>query len=177
MAFMAIITIGRRMMGPKGERLPHSGSNEGFIANISAYLDHDLIVVSLSNEKPSNISDLYNQLANAVLGFEEPIPTENFLNQLTTKVLSNKPEEAMALFSQAQRTGRWDLPSKIQLNRLGYIYLENGYLNEAEKLFLFLTQAYPDYKNGWDSYAEALESNNKVDVANKIRKAHLHITP
>ncbi|WP_206484345.1 serine hydrolase [Thalassotalea sp. G2M2-11] len=160
--------------GAKGQAFTHSGSNESFVANVSTYLDHKLIVVTLANEKPTYVNSLYNQLANAVLGFDEALPYENLLDKIATKVLSGDLDGAIKVFSQAKLAQRWDLPSALQLNRYGYLYLENKHFDSAEKLFDFLTQVYPDYKNGWDSYAEALDANDNKDKAKKIRQKYLH---
>ncbi|OKY26986.1 serine hydrolase domain-containing protein [Thalassotalea sp. PP2-459] len=160
--------------GANGRAITHGGSNEGFVANVSTYLNHELIVVILSNEKPAYVSALYNQLANAVLGMDEPLPYENLLKQFTQQVISKEMSNALAVFRAAQSAQRWDLPSAVQLNQSGYLYLTHGRLAEAEALFSFLTQVYPDYKNGWDSYAEALTANNKPKEAKKIRTQYLH---
>ncbi|GHF97467.1 serine hydrolase domain-containing protein [Thalassotalea marina] len=160
--------------GAKGKAITHGGSNEGFVANVSTYLDHQLIVVTLANEKPAYVSALYNQLANAVLGMEEPLPHENLFKQITNKVISKDLKNALSLFSEAKIAQRWDLPSAVQLNQSGYLYLSHGRLAEAEQLFSFLTQVYPDYKNGWDSYAEALIANGKLKEAKKIRAEQLN---
>lgn len=142
--------------GEKGRAITHSGSNEAFAANLSVYLDHHLVVVSLANQQPVQISSMYNQLANHVLGMSEPLPFENFQMNLYKVLFKQGHAAAKTFFEQAESSQRWDIPSAGQVNKMGYLYLENGFHQSAVDVFQLLVEIYPKYDNGKDSLREAL---------------------
>jgi cytochrome c-type biogenesis protein CcmH/NrfG len=47
-------------------------------------------------------------------------------------------------------------PSKVELNGLGYRWLNAGRLDEALAVFRLNVDVHPDYANGWDSLGETL---------------------
>ena len=49
-----------------------------------------------------------------------------------------------------------------ELNALGYQLLDNERMDEALAVFEMNIAAYPNYANGWDSYADALVAEGRI---------------
>jgi hypothetical protein len=64
-----------------------------------------------------------------------------------------------------------------QLNRLGYVYLGRGQVNDAMTIFRLNVEAYPESFNVYDSYAEALMADHRYELAISNYSRSLELNP
>ncbi len=140
---------------PKGSVIYHGGSTDGYASALAIYVEHGLTVVALSNNQPAWTEDLYNQLANIPLGFDEAPPRRNLARSMYQTLSTDGIDAAESLWRKADQEGAWDRPSSKTMNRVGYLFLERDRFNEAVQAFELFVRVRPDDANAWDSLGEA----------------------
>jgi tetratricopeptide (TPR) repeat protein len=67
--------------------------------------------------------------------------------------------------------------SELEMNRLGYAYLNRGQVREALVLFRLNIEANPESFNVYDSYAEALMADHQYELAVKNYARSIELNP
>lgn len=69
------------------------------------------------------------------------------------------------------------LQFEAALNQWGYELLSGNHLVEAVNVLQFVTQAYPDSSNAWNSYAESLLKSGKKQKAIEYYQKSIELDP
>jgi sugar lactone lactonase YvrE len=75
---------------------------------------------------------------------------------------------------KASRPGRF---TQIEVNVLGYTFLQQGKVQEAIRIFTLNTEAYPNAFNPWDSLAEAYKAAGDRENAIRYYRKSLELNP
>ncbi|MBP93823.1 MAG: hypothetical protein CMC55_06880 [Flavobacteriaceae bacterium] len=160
-----------------GQVVMHSGLSPGFSSSVAIFLDHNLIVIGLSNQNPIDMSLVYNKLGNVALGFEEETVGTPTLNKLVDYIVMGNFDEAIKRYDNILKK---DPNLKIkpkELNGLGYSYLQYLINEKAINVFTFFTMIYPENANAFDSLGEAYLTNNNIEKAIKYYKKSIELNP
>lgn len=92
---------------------------------------------------------------------------------VSQKIKESGLEAAARAFKELWDNRALDLEfTEADLNKLGYIYLNEGKLEEALMVFKLNVDAFPQSSNVYDSYGEALMKNgNTTDAITNYQKS------
>jgi tetratricopeptide (TPR) repeat protein len=132
-----------------------SGLCPGFSSTVAIFLEHNLVVIGLSNRSPIGMSKIYNKLGNVALGFEKEKVNTPTINKVNTLIVKGQLNKALKQYrTLLDKDG--DLQIKAtELNNLGYSYLQYQMYDKAINVFTFFTMVYPENANVYDSLGEA----------------------
>lgn len=95
-----------------------------------------------------------------------PESSEIFTCYANILLQNNNPDKAVENYRKAILLYSQDNTERESLlNNVGYGFLVSDKINEAEFVLKLNTEIYPDSCNTYDSYASALEKNNKIELA------------
>lgn len=160
-----------------GQIVMHSGLCPGFSSTVAIFLEHNLVVIGLSNRNPIDMSKMYNKLGNVALGFEKEIVNTPTINKLNALIVKGKLNEALKLYRTLLDKDDAHKIKATELNNLGYNYLQYQMNKKAIKVFTFFTMVYPENANAYDSLGEAYATDNSTDEAIKAYKKAIDLNP
>lgn len=162
----------------EGQLLMHGGSCPGFRSSLTIFLDHNIIVIGLSNKTPLNTSLVYNKLGNVALGLAPEEIYQPYLFKLTPYIVNRQYDKALRQYEnfQLRQPNRESL--KVgDLNQLGYSYLGYHKIEEAINIFDFAALLFPTNANIYDSIGEAyMLKGDKINAIKNYKKS-LELNP
>ncbi len=108
-------------------------------------------MIALSNNQPSSTTDVFNQLINIPLGFEEGKPTRNLTRAMYRNLYKEGVDAAEKVWRAADSAGAPDRPNNIVMKRIGYNFLAFDRHKEAVQAFELFVRVKPRNANAWDS--------------------------
>lgn len=123
-------------------------------------------MIDLSNKL---VNDKKNEEALSVLKFSTELFSESFSVYLSyAMLLFNNNQIALSAQNYKQSVNLYsgnETEKENLLNSLGYEFLIGNELESAEFILKLNTELYPKSCGAYDSYASALDKNNKLDLA------------
>lgn len=160
-----------------GQIVMHSGLCPGFSSSVAIFLDHNLIVIGLSNQNPIDMSPIYNKLGNVALGFEKETVNAPTINKLVDYVIMGDFDEALERYGNILNKNPNLKIKPKELNGMGYNYLQYQMNEKAINVFTFFTMIYPENANAFDSLGRAYLMNNNIEKAIKSYKKSIELNP
>ncbi len=156
----------------------HEGGSPGFESKLSVLTKHDITVIILSNQLPSHLNGLANQLTNTVLGFEEVPPEPDGSGELFNTLFSKGIQPAVALVSEWKKEKKlYLIPSRGDVLLVGRGYMDAQDYQKAILIMDFLTAVYPTWSYPVLFKAIMMENQNKMEEAVQLYKQVLEIDP
>ena len=144
----------------------HGGWNEGFSSELVAHKNKGYGVVVLTNSNhPNFISELIRSVA---LTYEWDNYVQIYKKKDVKFFLDGNFEKSLVQYKNLKKEDPNNPTiSEVNLNGLGYRFLNNDQTNIAHDVFKVNTILYPDSFNVYDSYAEACMKMGEIDLAIK----------
>lgn len=162
----------------KGRSIHHGGDSPGFTANVSIYDDHDLVVIMLSNRIPSYGNQLYNQIGNLLLGFDEGLPTPPDADLFYQTLFTEGVEAAVALAQQWRDADEaYRIPRYFDVFLVGRGYLDAQQYTEAIRVMDLLMVWRPKWSYPYLFKGFALYESGEVDQAKELFEQTLRVNP
>lgn len=117
----------------------------------------------------SNLSEAYQ-----AGGKETPLSQSAFMQILRDEGVENAVKQYKEIL---RKFPGWKIFSEGNMNFLGYRYLSSNREEEAVKIFMLNTLAYPNSFNAWDSYGEGLMRIGKMKEAVSSYEKSLELNP
>lgn len=153
----------------------HNGGTGGYRTFAGFIEDGDLGVVVLSNSDVG-VDDIGLYLMDSTTPLANPKPN------ISTKIRSIIEEEgidaAITVYRELKKNemDAYDF-SEINLNALGYSYLQSDETEKALALLKLNTESFPNSSNVYDSYGEALMKNSQNELAIVNYKKSVELNP
>jgi len=161
-----------------GQVVYYGGSSPGFRSALIMFLEHETVVIALSNQTPIEMGQIYNKMGNLALGLGKEKVFEPHMNKILYKILEAEHSEAVEIYEN-EKNRNPDNPElrATDINSLGYTYLQLYQMDNAIQLFTFGTLLFPDNANLYDSLGEAHFKNDEYHKSKSSYLNSLEINP
>jgi len=134
----------------------HGGGDTGYRSNITLLPEKQIGIIIASNYDMTPMPSIQSGVLAILLGYHSEIPRLSVVMKIA-EVLNNEGiDAAKKLYYQLREEAQEQYSfGHLELNRLGYYYLENNDVQKAIEIFRFNSELYPDVANTWDSLGEA----------------------
>jgi CubicO group peptidase (beta-lactamase class C family) len=140
----------------------HSGSVNGFIANMVRILEDRITIILLSNVTPVSINSITNNIFKILYGKPVEPPKESAAEVLLK--LGRSMGMKSAVNEVMKNKDKYQI-NENELNILGYQLMGTGKLDEAIEIFKLNVELFPDSWNVYDSLGEAYLNNGDNNLA------------
>lgn len=156
----------------------HAGNDAGFSTYILRIPEEKLTVIVLGNSDKMSAGRTGNTLAAIVLGAPYKIPTQHLGDALWETLARDGVAAATARFDQALRATpkRGDANDETLLD-LGYDLIADRRLVEAEAIFRFALQRFPNLAYAWDGLADIAIARDDPAAATGFFERSLKLDP
>ena len=160
-----------------GKVVWHSGGASGVVTVFLRNITRKQTVVVLDNVThrglhPEGVNAFYILNNGPIFGGKRSLAKDYVIT------LHQKGADAAAvLFNELKADTSHYFMDEMELNKLGYNLMNDGFLKEALEAFKFNTLLYPASFNTYDSYAEALAGAGRKEEAIKMYEKSIVLNP
>lgn len=156
----------------------HTGGINGFTTLFARLVDDNSMIALFNNTGASPRTAIANQIENILYGFDYQYPKLPIGDYLLTVIDDEGIESAIETYNQAKEDDEelFDF-SETELNKLGYVLLRDGKIDEAIEIFKLNISAYPNSANVYDSMGEAFMEKGENGKAIENYKRSLELNP
>ena len=170
-----------RKLGETGDStkvIAHSGGINGFSTLFVRLVEDKHMIALFNNSGGSPRGGIAEQIGNILYGLEYKYPKRPISNYLITVIDDEGIDAAIKTYKQAKEKEEelFDF-SEGELNKLGYILLLDGRVDEAIEIFNLNISAYPKSSNVYDSMGEACMEKGENEKAIENYEKSLEINP
>ncbi|MDQ6799941.1 MAG: serine hydrolase [Acidobacteriota bacterium] len=161
------------------DTISHDGGINGFNSTIVRFPGmQDLIVLLDNTSRGDRIDDLARGIADILHDVEAPQPRISLIDELMKTLSSGNGKQAVARYRElkAKAPAQYDF-REPELNRLGYLLLQQGRVTDAIDIFALNVDEYPATWNVYDSLGEAYAAHGDRDLAIKNYKKSIELNP
>ena len=157
----------------------HGGGINGFNTTINRFPDtQDLIVLLDNTSRGDKIDDLALGIADILHDIEPPQPRISLVDELMKTLDKGIGLQAVARYRELKEKSRSQYDFREpELNRLGYLLLQRGRVDDAIQIFQLNVEEYPNTWNVYDSLGEAYAAHGDRDLAIKNYKKSIELNP
>ncbi|WOD43186.1 serine hydrolase [Hwangdonia lutea] len=154
----------------------HGGGINGFNTNISRAPSDKSLVVLLSNAGGAPLNQMTQAIRGIMHGKEYSLPKQSVANALLTVINDKGIEAGIEYYKTIKDSENYELIER-EMNAMGYQLMQSEKVEEAAKVFKLNIEAFPKSSNVYDSYAEALMTLGKNDLAIEYYKKSVDLNP
>lgn len=157
----------------------HSGSGQGFSSIIVRFPDDHFTVIVLSNSDRANATKISTDLSAIQFGQPYRLPTPSMHDILWDVIMQDGVATAIARYGQLKSTRRsaYDFDKDEPLVELGYSLYEAELLTEAQKIFEFALEAFPQSAYSYDGLADIAVLRGDRETAIRHFQSSLKLDP
>ncbi len=156
----------------------HEGGSPGFESKMSILTAHDMVVIILCNQLPSNLNGLSNRVINACLGFDESPPQADGSKDFFKTLFEQGVEATLVLTNKWQSTEKeFLIPNVDNVYLIGRGYMDAGDHIKAIRIMDYLIQVRPKWSYPYLFKAFMLESQGEIDKARALFAKVLEVQP
>ena len=167
--------IGQQKVGSRSVNIvEHGGRIPGFHAGFRRMPDDRNTIIVLDNTSGLHVEELVEGITQLLYDQPAKEPAESIARVVATTIEKDGVDAALARFRAIRSRGSADYDfNEGEMNTLGYIYLQQGRLDEAIAVFTMNIEAHPDASNVYDSMGEAwLLSGDTAKAITSYRRAY-----
>ena len=153
----------------------HGGTINGFNSIILRITNSRDLIVLLNNTGVTNLNEMSNKIIDILYDQPYEMPEKPLLLSFSEILKEKGIDEAANFYNKKIEEGE-KIP-EMQMNLLGYNYLNKKQYREAIDVFKLNIKAYPESFNVYDSYGEALMNAGDKDEAIKNYKKSIELNP
>lgn len=156
--------------------IAHTGGINGFNALISRLVDDKHLIVVLNNTGGAPLRELRSSIINILYGQDYDYPKKPISSHLHAVIMEDGIDKAVAVYKEISEKERetFDL-SEGELNNLGYMFFNDGKIDEAIAVFQLNIDAFPDSWNVYDSMGEALMEKGEKEKSIELYKKSIEM--
>lgn len=157
----------------------HGGGINGFNTTINRFPDtQDLVVLLDNTSRGDKLDELARGIADILHDVEPPQPRISLVDELMKTLDHGIGLQAVARYRELKEKSRAQYDFReTELNRLGYMLLQRGRLDDAIQIFQLNVEEYPNSWNVYDSLGEAYAAHGDRDLAIKNYKKSIELNP
>ena len=155
----------------------HNGGINGFATVLVRMPERQDFIVLLDNTtRGDKLDEIKVSIADILHDIPAPPPKASLVDELMKSISSADVPHAIARYRElkASSPDKYDF-RESELNRLGYVLLQQGRAADAVEIFKLNVEAYPKSSNVYDSLGEAYAAagNRELAIANYRRSVEL----
>ncbi|QQX77156.1 MULTISPECIES: serine hydrolase [Aequorivita] len=158
------------------EIIGHGGGINGFNTLITRMPKEKSTIILLNNTGRAPLDDITIAINRILHGTTYELPKQSLAN-LVYKEIIDKDLKAGLAFYEKNKDSKEYSKSESEMNTMGYTLLQAGKKKEAEAIFKLNMEAFPKSANVYDSYAEALMEQGKIELAIANYKKSIELNP
>lgn len=158
--------------------IEHGGGIFGFTTGFWRIPEERRTVIAMDNTTGEHLDEMMTDIVKILHGQDPPAPRQPISERMAGIIEAEGVEAAVADYRALQDTAAsaYDF-DESELNELGYIYLRQGDLATATRLFELNVEQFPEASNPYDSLGEAyLEAGDSTRAIANYRKS-LELNP
>jgi CubicO group peptidase (beta-lactamase class C family) len=164
--------------GPrKGQIINFGGSCPGFQSFMSVFLDNEITIIGLMNQVPISTSLLNNKIGNVMLGYDPETIYQPASQKFLARILTTELQTVLNDYENYLKDFPNESIKSRELNQLGYAFMNHHKMEEAIKIFTFMTMLFPDDDNAYDSLGEALIKSGDTKAGLVAYRKSLQLNP
>ncbi|MFD1162070.1 serine hydrolase [Hwangdonia seohaensis] len=154
----------------------HGGGINGFNTNISRALSDKSLVVLLSNAGGAPLNQMTQAIRGIMHGKAYSLPKKSVANALLAVINDKGIDAGITYYNTIKDSEDYEL-IEGEMNAIGYQLMQSEKVDEAAKVFKLNIEAFPKSSNVYDSYAEALMTLGKNDLAIANYRKSIDLNP
>ncbi len=158
------------------ETISHSGGINGFNTLITRIPVDKTLIVFLNNTGGAPLSDMTIAIAGILKNKTYAIPRKSVANSLSDVIEKKGIDAARLHYTKIKDSRDYDL-LELEMNSVGYSFLQSGRPKEAVFVFKLNVDAFPGSFNTYDSYGEALLALGDTIESIRNYKKSLELNP
>lgn len=158
--------------------IQHMGGLNGFNTMFCRLPEDKHVIVLLGNLDSAPLKEMRQKIINILYNKPYEMPLKSIAWELRN-IIENKGIDAGINEYHSKKLNHFDQYnfSEQELNALGYYFLGNKKIDEAIEILKLNIEVYPNYANGWDSYAEACLITGDKELAIKCYQRAIELNP
>ncbi|WP_418604173.1 serine hydrolase [Hwangdonia sp.] len=156
--------------------ISHGGGINGFNTNISRALSDKSLVVLLSNAGGAPLNQMTQAIRGIMHGKAYSLPKKSVANALLAVINDKGIDAGITYYNTIKDSEDYEL-IEGEMNAIGYQLMQSEKVDEAAKVFKLNIEAFPKSSNVYDSYAEALMTLGKNDLAIANYRKSIDLNP
>lgn len=172
-------SVGKQPIGKTKDSvyiIGHGGGINGFNTLISRMPEDKSLVVLLSNTSQAPLSAITQGILGILHNKAYDFPKKSVANEVYATILNKGIKAGIDQFNNIKNLTDYDL-NEDEINSFGYQFLNTDNAEAAAALFKLNVGAFPESSNVYDSYAEALMTLGKKDLAIANYKKSVELNP
>ncbi len=163
--------------GDTTKLISHGGGINGFITGFWRLVDDEHTIIVMDNTEGRSVGAIQRGIASILYGEEPEQPKASIAQAIHDVIEAEGVDAAVVRYWELKEAepDAYDF-AEPELNRLGYYYLGDGYVQTTIEVFKLNVEAYPEGFNTYDSLGEAyMEAGERaLAIANYEKSLELN---
>ncbi len=156
--------------------ISHGGGINGFNTNIARTPSDKSLVVLLNNTGGAPLNAMTRAILGIIHNKEFAMPNKSVADELLAVIEAEGINAGITRYNAIKEAEGYDLNER-DMNVMGYQLIGSDKVEDASKIFKLIIEAFPKSSNAYDSYAEALMTLGKNDLAIKNYRKSIELNP
>lgn len=156
--------------------IAHGGGINGFNTNIARTPSDKSLIVLLNNTGGAPLQNITKAILGIIHGKDYSMPKKSVADAFYTVIEAEGIDAGITHYNSIKTDETYNL-SESEMNDMGYKLMGADKVEDATKVFELIIEAFPKSFNAYDSYAEALMTLGKNDLAIKNYRKSVALNP
>ena len=144
--------------------IQHGGGVNGFNTNILRTPSDKSLIVLLNNTGGAPLSNITNAILGIINNKAYSMPKKSVADAVLAVIETEGIDAGITHYNEIKDSELYNL-EESDLNAMGYKLMRSGNIEASVKVFELVVNTFPKSSNAYDSYAEALMTSGKNDLA------------
>lgn len=154
----------------------HGGGINGFNTLITRLPDDKSTVILLNNTGGAPLSAITDAILAIEYGKTYDMPKQSLATAIKNEIATKNLQAGLSFYVKHKASKEYSL-KESELNSVGYTFLRDNKIAEAEAIFKMNMEAFPQSSNVYDSYGEVLMKQGKDKMAAENYKKSIELDP
>ncbi|WP_282148301.1 serine hydrolase [Algibacter lectus] len=171
--------VGYSKMGTSTDSIyaiQHGGGINGFNTNILRTPSDKSLIVLLNNTGGAPLSNITNAILGIINNKTYSMPKKSVADAMLTVIEAKGTDAGITHYNEIKDSELYNL-EESDLNAMGYQLMGSNNIEASVKVFELIVNEFPKSSNAYDSYAEALMTSGKKDLAITNYKKSVALNP
>ncbi|MWW23894.1 serine hydrolase [Algibacter lectus] len=156
--------------------IQHGGGINGFNTNILRTPSDKSLIVLLNNTGGAPLSNITNAILGIINNKTYSMPKKSVADAMLTVIEAEGIDAGITHYNKIKDSELYNL-EESDLNAMGYQLMGSNNIEASVKVFELIVNEFPKSSNAYDSYAEALMTSGKKDLAITNYKKSVALNP
>jgi CubicO group peptidase (beta-lactamase class C family) len=144
--------------------IQHGGGINGFNTNILRTPSDKSLIVLLNNTGGAPLNSITKAILGIINNKDYSMPKKSLVDAMLAVIEEKGIDEGITFYHDVKDSDFYDF-DEDEMNAMGYKLLRSDQVEASVKVFKLNVEAFPKSSNAYDSYAEALMTSGKNDLA------------